>query len=90
MLTVAPGSGAVCWWAAAITIFRRPVRRPAVWASALICLGVSSLLRSANYHDLPPAAWEDPIRFLDLTLTIAFVVLMIVSPLNPTSARRRP
>jgi hypothetical protein len=72
-----------------IRMFGRAVRRPAVWAAGLICLGVSGLLRAANDHDLPPAGWEGPIRFLDLGLTLAFVVLMVVSVVGPRSPRRR-
>lgn len=72
-----------------VRMFGRPVRRPAIWASGLICLGVSGLLRSANNHDLPPAAWEDPIRFLDLGLTLAFVVLMIASVVTPRHRQPR-
>jgi hypothetical protein len=70
-------------------MFGRTVRRPALWASGLICLGSSGLLRAANNHDLPPAGWEWPLRFVDLGLTLAFVVLVVVSVVGPRSPRRR-
>lgn len=70
-------------------MFGRTVRRPALWASGLICLGVSGLLRAANDHDLPPAGWEWPIRWVDLGLTLAFVILVVASVAGPRSSRRR-
>lgn len=69
------------------TMFGRTVRRPGVWASGLVCLGVSGLLRSANKFELTPAGWVDPVRFLDLGLTIAFVVLIGISLVGPRGDR---
>ncbi|MFG3702210.1 hypothetical protein ACGF5C_30605 [Micromonospora sp. NPDC047620] len=56
-------------------LFGRVVHRPGLWASAMVCLGVSGLLRMSSIEEVRPSSWQKPISLID-GLTLAFLVLM--------------
>ncbi len=80
MLVRARGGGPV-------RLFGRVLHRPRLWAAAVLCLGVSGLLRT-NGGALPPG-WQGVRTVLDIALSAAFVVLLSTHLASQQRARRR-
>jgi cobalamin synthase len=58
-------------------LFGRSVRRPRLWASAVLCVGLSGLLRIAGIEDVMPSSWQKSSGLIDFVLTLAVVVLTV-------------
>ena len=59
------------------TIFGRPLHRPRLWATGVVCLGVSGLLRLALIEDMVPGTWQTPVNVAFTGLTGAFLVILV-------------
>ncbi|MGN9779595.1 hypothetical protein ACTMS0_28150 [Micromonospora sp. H33] len=72
-----------------VRLFGRVVHRPGLWASAVVCLGVSGLLRMSSIEEVRPSSWQKPISLIDGVLTLAFLVLMATYLISVQRAKRR-
>lgn len=73
--------------AGTVRLFGIAVHRPGLWALALVCLGVSGLVRMSS--EVTPNSWQKPTSLIDLVLTLAFVVLIVTHSLSLHRARPR-
>lgn len=71
----------------AVRLFGRALHRPRLWAAAVLCLGVSGLLRT-GVGVLPPG-WQAARTVLDIALSAAFLVLLSTHLASEQRARRR-
>lgn len=75
--------------AGAVRLFGREVHRPGLWASAVVCLGVSGLLRLSSIEEVMPSGWWERISWLDGGLTLAFFVLLSIYLISAQRDKRR-
>jgi hypothetical protein len=60
-----------------ILLFGRPLHRPRLWAAGVACLALSGLLRLAIMEGQVPAGLAAPADWLYVTLTGAFVIILV-------------
>lgn len=73
--------------AGSVSVFGVTVHRPGLWALALLCAGVSGLVRLSS--EVVPTGWQKPRSLIDLTLTLAFLVLILTYSISLHRTRRR-
>jgi hypothetical protein len=70
-----------------VRLFGRAIHRPGLWASAIMCMGLSGLLLMSS--DAMPGSWQKPRSVIYGAVWLAFLVLMITRLLSAERAKRR-
>jgi hypothetical protein len=71
-----------------VTVFRRAVHRPWLWASAAVCGGVAGLFFLARER-LMPSSWQKPTLNILGVMELAFFVLLFTHLFSQWRAQRR-
>ncbi|MEU4712498.1 hypothetical protein AB0F73_02365 [Micromonospora purpureochromogenes] len=70
-----------------VRLFGRVIHRPGLWASAVVCVGLSGLLLMSS--DAMPSSWQKPRSVIYGALWLAFFVLMMTHLISAERAKRR-
>lgn len=73
--------------AGAVRLFGQAVHRPALWASAMVCLGFAGLVMISS--EVMPLGWHKSTSVVYGVLMLVFFVLLVTHSVSLQRARRR-